>query len=315
MEVLDGHFSGHREGGARRFHFFQIPWRRCQRRDVFECSSYMDPSWERRSSHVETRKIARDNLQADFYVTLTRQGTWSGLQSIRVFRELDSCFSFSRNDYRNYEYADLSTLGEDCFHTGRKLCVKCLDERAWALQCGRMFFYLLQEMVAHQSINLSCSRQWIPWPDWLLPCLTCRNSSCQWRSSAQTGRDSTILFSLSLGAPGAICWVPWIRFRVSHVHRIAPVGTNVCSSVWILEERSFSRKRRPTTQSNVFDVDTLRRENRHCVRASLVMAMKFSKLRRQSVDLTIRLSVMIAGTIWRFSSFWIVDRKSFTHFG
>ena len=30
------------------FSLFQIPWRRCQRRDVFECSSYMDPSLERR---------------------------------------------------------------------------------------------------------------------------------------------------------------------------------------------------------------------------------------------------------------------------
>ena len=166
-------------------------------------------------------------------------------------------------------------------HTGRRpfsLLMQVMRQVSWWTRLSAPVwtdvFYLLQEMVAHQSIHLSCSRQWIPWPDWLLPCLRCRNSS----------------------------WgVPWIRFRVSRVHRSAPVGTNVCSSVWLLEERSFSRKRCLTSQS------LYSTWGRYIVRTGtvsghlLVMTMKFSRLRRQSVDLTIRLSVMIAAGDFRLS--------------
>ena len=130
MEVLEGHFSGHREGGARRSHFSKFHDEGVKG----ETSSSVLPTWtpagSDESSHAERRKIARDNLQADFCVALTRLGTWSGLQSIRVLHKLDSCSRVQRYDYHNYENAELPKLEEDCFHTGRKLCVKCLDERA-----------------------------------------------------------------------------------------------------------------------------------------------------------------------------------------
>ena len=130
MEVLEGHFSGHREGGGRRSHFSKF-----HDEDVKgETSSSVLPTWtpagSDESSHAERRKIARDNLQTDVYVAMPRLDAWSDLQSIRDLHKLDSCSTVSRYDYRNYEYAELPILEEDRFHTGRKLCVKCLDERA-----------------------------------------------------------------------------------------------------------------------------------------------------------------------------------------
>ena len=75
MEVLEKHFSGHREGAPRRSHFSEFHDEGVKG----ETSSSVLPTWtpagSDESSHVERRKIALDNLQTDCYVTMPRLNT------------------------------------------------------------------------------------------------------------------------------------------------------------------------------------------------------------------------------------------------